>query len=587
MKCFKELNLLKTIRLLFILCLLVPVAGCARQGSTLRGPKNVSPTVVAEPQFDETDLECSYFYFLWGRYAELTGRFNEALEAYEKALICDPSADYVARKIPVLLLRLDRDQEARDQLQKYVQEHPDASGARMLLAKILIKRQDYDAAVEQYRIIHRQHPDETRSLLLLAELYLARGQYDSARKVLLQVLVLADDTYPAHVLLARIYAQEKEVGDAVRHYKKALAINWSSELELETGDLYLQNKKYAEAEALFKKILAREENNEEAGLALVQVYLLQKNEAAALDELKRLKKQSDNPGRIELAIARVYAQNKQYGKAADILQDLVKRKDLPQTRYLLGIIYFQLKEYEKALTQLQHISRDAEEYEDSVFLQIRLLRLLKRPEDAVRVLEKALAGREVRNLDLYILLATLYQVQGNEVLGEGVYERALALHPANGELLYEYGLFLEQAGKQEQAVAMMQKVLALEPENAAALNYIGYTWADKGENLDQALKYIKRAVELKPDNGYIRDSLGWVYFQLGHLDKARQELEKAVTLSSGDPAIQEHLGDVYLEAGKPHKALQVYRRALDGYTKEQEKTEIREKIRAVEEQISR
>ncbi len=576
---------MKTIRFLFILCLLFLAAGCARQGGTFNGQQNVPPTVVAEPQVEETDLECSYFYFLWGRYAELTGRYNEALEAYEKALICDPSADYISQKLPVLLLRLDRDLEAGDQLQKYLKTHPSATGARMLLAKILIRQQDYDAAVE-YRTIHRQHPDETQSLLLLSELYLARGQYDSARKVLLQVLVLADDTYPAHVLLARIYAQEKEVGNAVRHYKEALAINWSSELELEAGELYLQNKDYTEAEALFKKILARENNNEEAGLALVQVYLLQKKEAAALGELKRLKKQSENPGRIELAIARVYAQNKQYAKAADILQDLLTREDRPQTRYLLSIIYFQLKEYEKALTQLQQISRDAEAYEDSVFLQIRLLRLLKRPEDAVRVLEEALANRDVSNLDLYILLATLYQVQGNDELGEEVYDRALALHPDNAELLYEYGLFLEQAGKQDQAIAMMQKVLALEPDNAAALNYIGYTWADLGENLDQALDYIKRAVELKPENGYIRDSLGWVHFQLGHLDKAQKELEKAVILSSDDPAIQEHLGDVYLEAGKPLKALQVYRRALDNYTEEQEKAGIREKIRAVEEQIS-
>jgi len=578
---------LKKIRLLSIFCLLLLAAGCARQGNTPVVQQNPSPSVVAEPQVEETDLECSYFYFLWGRYAELTNRFDEALEAYEKALICDPSADYIARKLPVLLLRLDRDQEAGDQLRKYLQVHPDETGARMLLAKILIRQQAYDGAVEQYKTIHRQHPDETRSLLLLAELYLARGQYDSARKVLLQVLVLADDTYPAHVLLARIYAREKEVGDAVRHYKEALAINWSSELELEAGELYLQNKEYAEAETLFKKVLAREANNEEAGLALVQVYLLQKKEAAALSELRRLKRQSDNPGRIELAIARVYAQNKQYAKAADILQDLVKREDRPQTRYLLSIIYFQLKKYEKALEQLRQISRDAEVYEDSVFLQIRLLRLLKRPEDAVRVLEEALANRDVGNLDLYILLATLYQVQGNDALGEEVYDRALALHPDNAELLYEYGLFLEQAGKQDQAIAMMQKVLALEPDNAAALNYIGYTWADQGENLDQALEYIKRAVELKPENGYIRDSLGWVYFQLGHLDKAQQELEKAVALSSDDPAIQEHLGDVYLEAGRPRKALQVYRRALDNYTEEQEKTGIREKIQAVEKQLSR
>lgn len=578
--------MLKIIRLVSVLCLLL-ATGCARQGEKPVRQRNPLPTAVAEPQIEEPDLECSYFYFLWGRYAELTGRLNEALEAYEKALICDPAADYITRKLPVLLLRLDRDREAGERLRSYLEKHPDEAGARMLLAKILIRRQEYDAAVEQYLTIHRRHPDETQALLLLSELYLARGQVDSARRVLQQILDLSRDTYPAHVLLARIYAREKDVDEAMRYYQKALAINWSSDLELEAGELYLQNKEYGAAEEVFSQVLARESGNEEAGLALVQAYLLQGKEKAALSELERLKNQSENPGRIELAIARVYARSKQYKKAAEILEDLLIRESRPQARYLLGIIYFQLKQYEDALNQLQQISPVAEEYEEGVFLQIRLLRILDRTDDAIRVLEQALSGREVRNVDLYVLLATLYQTQDQEPLAEEVYARALEKYPDNVELLYEYGMYLEQTGRQDQAIAIMEKVLVLKPDHAAALNFIGYSWADRGEHLDKALEYIRRAVELKPKNGYIRDSLGWVYYRLGELDKAQQELEKAVTLSADDPAIQEHLGDVYLESGQLSKALKIYRKALSNYTEEQEKAGVREKIRSVEEQKAR
>ena len=105
-----------------------------------------------------------------------------------------------------------------------------------------------------------------------------------------------------------------------------------------------------------------------------------------------------------------------------------------------------------------------------------------------------------------------------------------------------------------------------------------------GEHLDKALEYIKRAVALKPENGYIRDSLGWVYYRLGHLDLAQQELEQAIILSPDDPAIFDHLGDVYLESGQLQKALQVYRKALGHFTEEQDKARVREKIRIVEEQ---
>jgi Flp pilus assembly protein TadD len=133
-------------------------------------------------------------------------------------------------------------------------------------------------------------------------------------------------------------------------------------------------------------------------------------------------------------------------------------------------------------------------------------------------------------------------------------------------------------------MSVMQRVLVLQPDHAAALNYIGYTWADSSINLDQALEYIKRAAELDPENGYIRDSLGWVHYRLGNLEQARQELEKAVQLSAGDPAILDHLGDVYLEAGQFSKALLAYQRALELYTEEKDKAHMREKIHIVEKQ---
>ena len=575
---------MKTIKLFPLLFVLMMLAGCGQKGVSDPTIHDLPTPVFAEPQIEETDFECSYFYFLWGRYAELSARFEEALEAYEKALICDQTADYIARKLPILLLRLGRDDEAREQLLEYLQQHPQASGARMLLAKILIRQKSYDGAVEQYKTIHRQNPDEIQALLLLSELYLARQQYDPAREVLQQILDISGNSYPAHVLLARIYTQQKQVARARHHYQAALDLNWSLELELEIGDMYLQNKKFVEAEAQFKKLVARESNSEEASIALVHVYLVQKKEEAALRELNRLKTLSENPEQIELTIARIYAKRKQYSKAADILQGIVRQEKLPQAHYLLGIIYFQQKKYEQALAQLQQIPVSAESYEESLFLQIRLLRVLERPGDAIALLSNALKDGKVRNVDLYVLLATMYYVQGQPEQGEATFDSALSKYPDNDSLLYEYGLFLEQIGKHQRALSVMEKVLTLQPEHAAALNYVGYTWADSRKHLDKALEYIKRAVELEPENGYIRDSLGWVYYRLGHLDLAQQELEKANTLSPDDPAILDHLGDVYLESGQLQKALQVYRKALGYYTEEQEKARVSKKIRIVEEQ---
>jgi len=570
------------VKLLLFLSLfsLLLSTGCAHRPEDLE--KAPSPLErVGEVQNHDVDHDCSYFYFLWGRYAEITNQLDAALEAYEKAAICDPGSGYISRKIPVMLLRLGRLKEAATHIQAFLTQHPDAPGIRMLLAKLYIKNQDDAGAEKQYRLVHQRHPEEVQALLLLAQLYLRRENIDAARTVLQEVLTVSADDYPAQVLLARIFAREQNIAEAKRYYEKSLVVNWSADLALEAGELYLRNKRYVDAEAQYKQILSREGQNEDAGLGLVQVYLDQGKKTAALGELRRLKEQTTHPARIELAMARLYAQERQYGKAADILEKFLKEDDRPRVRYLLGLIYFQWKKYPQALEHLQQIPQDGEQFEDSVFLQVRLLRLLHRPEEAILVLEEAVTARTVDNLDLYILLATLDQEQGREDRGRQVYVHALALHPDDPELLYEFGLFLEQAGRRSEAMEVMGKVLVLEPDNASALNFIGYAWAENGEHLEQALKYVSRAVALKPENGSIRDSLGWVYFRLGDLDKAQRELKRALVQTDSDPAVLEHLGDVYVQGGQVSPALKVYRKALRKYTKESDKAEVREKIQAI------
>ena len=575
---------MKIRRSVFFLVFFSLVGGCA-QVKAPQTPSSAPTIAVSEFALDETDPECSYFYFLWGRYAELTSHFNEALEAYEKALICDQQADYIARKLPFILLRLNRAGEAVTRLREYLVKHPRDDGARILLAKILVHRKAFDAAIEEYQTIHRQKPEETRSLLLLSELYLSRRQLKAAGDALRQALAVSPDNYPAHVLLARIFVEKKQTGKALAFYHKALALNWSAELAMEMGELYLQKKRFAGAEAVYKKIIRRQPDNEEAGIALVHTYLLQKKEKKALAELGRLKTISSNPERMELSIARIYARRKQYGKAAGILREILLRENLPKAHYLLGIISFQLKNYKDALFQLQQIPDSAGEYEDSLFLRVRLLRVLKRTDDAVAVLEQALVrDKEIRNPDLYVLLATLYQERGESALGEKTFDRALAIYPKNDSLLYEYGLFLDQTGKQQQAMKVMRKVITLAPKHAAALNYVGYTWADHKEHLVKALEYITRAVKLKPKNGYIRDSLGWVYYRLGRFEQAQKELLQAARLSADDPSILDHLGDVYLELGRQDKAVQSYRKALKKYTEDQDRARVQKKIQIIEKQ---
>jgi len=561
------------------------VSGCARYEKTGVG----QDSVIANPPGleDDADYGCSYFYFLWGRHAELAANFSEALEAYEKALICDPAADHVVRKIPLLLLRLDRVEESVARLEEYLETHPGESGPRMLLAKVFIRQGKFQEAAAQYRKVHALTPDDSTPLLLLSELYLAEAKPDLARDTLVEVLQIDQQSYPAHVLLARLRVSERAYDHALDHYRQALDINWSAELQLEIAETLLRQKKFGKAIQLYRDVLDRDELNEQARIALVHVYLLQNKENKALAELNRLKTISSRPGRVDVTIARLYARRKEYGKAIAILENVLKNDDTGEARYLLAILHYQTGQYEACLQDLQEISRDAEEYEDGIFLQVRALRELKRDAQAIALLESAIAREKGRNPDMYVLLASLYQLQDQEELGRKTFVRALKAYPEDDDLLYEYGLFLDYRGEQRQALDVMQQVIKLQPEHAAALNYVGYTWADKKIQLDKALTYIKRAVELKPENGYIRDSLGWVYYRLGKLKKAIKTLEEAVKLSPDDPSILDHLADVYLESGRTTAALATYRKALELFKEDKDRRRVAEKIGILEQQENR
>jgi Flp pilus assembly protein TadD len=104
--------------------------------------------------------------------------------------------------------------------------------------------------------------------------------------------------------------------------------------------------------------------------------------------------------------------------------------------------------------------------------------------------------------------------------------------------------------------------LELKPDQPLVLNYLGYSWIDRGENLQRGLQMIQKAVELRPEDGYIVDSLGWAHYRLGDYPSAVQYLEKAIELVPEDPTINDHLGDAYWQSGRPFEARYQWRRAL-------------------------
>ncbi len=146
-------------------------------------------------------------------------------------------------------------------------------------------------------------------------------------------------------------------------------------------------------------------------------------------------------------------------------------------------------------------------------------------------------------------------------------ERELALlverFPANRQLRFARAAAFERQGRIDEATAIFLELLAESPDDAASANYVGYMWADRGERLEEALRLIRRAVELEPDNPAYQDSLGWVHFRLGNLDEAERWLRLAADGAPGDATVLAHLGEVVAALGRAGEARRILQQALD------------------------
>ena len=130
-------------------------------------------------------------------------------------------------------------------------------------------------------------------------------------------------------------------------------------------------------------------------------------------------------------------------------------------------------------------------------------------------------------------------------------------------ILFSRGMSYEQIGDLKKSEDDLMAALEFQPDNPYLLNYLGYSWVDQGKKLEESLKMIERAVALKPEDGYIVDSLGWAYFKLGRFEDSVIEMEKAVELVPFDPIINDHLGDAYWKVGRKNEARFQWARAIN------------------------
>jgi tetratricopeptide (TPR) repeat protein len=181
-----------------------------------------------------------------------------------------------------------------------------------------------------------------------------------------------------------------------------------------------------------------------------------------------------------------------------------------------------------------------------------------RSEEAIKILREVVAA-DPKDLEAIMALGNIQRGRKKFADCGDTYSKGVAVLPsgndkANSVWYYYRGICEERSKQWPKAEADMRKALELQPDQPHVLNYLGYSWIDQGVNLDEGMKMIKRAVEQRPDDGYIVDSLGWAYYRIGNYEEAVKNLERAIDLKPEDPTINDHLGDAYWRVGRTLEA---------------------------------
>ena len=255
--------------------------------------------------------------------------------------------------------------------------------------------------------------------------------------------------------------------------------------------------------------------------------------------------------------------------------------DLVEARLLIASILAEDKQFDLAIAAYAAIPDSAPEALDAMIGRADALQQSERAEDAIIVLRQAIA-RFPRAVDAHTALGdTLRRDQKFAEAGEA-YDGAIALigtpEQRHWPLFYQRGIAFERSKQWTRAEEDFRKALELEPDQPLVLNYLGYSWVEMGAHLEEAQAMIEKAVEQRPDDGYIVDSLGWVLYRIGNFEGAVEHLEKAVELLPVDPVINDHFGDALWMVGRHNEAVFQWKRAMSFEPEEKDAERIRRKL---------
>jgi tetratricopeptide (TPR) repeat protein len=488
---------------------------------------------------------------------------------------------------------------ARDALEAVRKRDPNDAQTFLTLGRIYLDQNQPDKAAQVFQELVNNVPQQRMAYALLVESLMRAGKQPEAEKALQEILTFDPSSLEARLNLADLLSRggnSKVVLETLRGAPEE--VRDDPRLQRQLAWALYQNGDLDEAVALVDRLAGKDPDSSALVLLRGLIVAAQGRHDEAIALLSKVREAQPKDEGIALSLSRVMQRAGRRDEAAAVLTGLAetlekdgKTKEGQEVRLEAAQVYFEAKQWDKVGEALRPLltAADPAVRGQAVLVQADAFSQAKRYDEALELLGRekespAVASRRAEVLSragrtdeagrAFAALtgggdaSALAAAQGYQRLDRypesiPILEKLAAAHPDQAITGFLLGAAYERTGQRDQAIAQFRRVIELEPDFHAALNYLGYTFAEAGTNLDEAVTLVSRAVALDPDNGAYVDSLGWTYYRLGRPEQARGYLERAARLEPEDATLLEHLGDVYVALGQTERARQAYQRALE------------------------
>jgi tetratricopeptide (TPR) repeat protein len=499
---------------------------------------------------------------------------NKSIEQYK--IITEKDKNDLESRVILgrLYLAAHNSVEAEKIYKSVLEAEPDNEEALTGLASVYSGLGDTKGAIEMLRRASEKNPN-VRSLGALASFYEQTNDYAAAAETLKRMIPLAPDNNRIKRALAQDLLYSDKIDESLALYKEIAAEDpRDPSVQLNLSRIYRQKGDFDKSRAALVK--AKEIDPANLDVKYEEVNLLDsegKNDAAIVVLKGIIADKNTDPsakGKLTERLGILYRASGKYPEAVAAFRELGETDPEQASHAAVQVIetYRAEKKLPEARKEMEAALKKYPKDRSVMLENASLLAEQGKTTEAVAVFRNLMGPTPDR--DLLLAIAQVYEKAKKYPEEQKVLDEAEAASKSKQEkqgVLFARGAMYERMKNFDAAEAEFRKVLTNDPDNAGALNYLGYMLADRDVRLDEALKMIQRALELEPGNGAYLDSLGWVYFRQNQLQLAEDQLRKALEKIGTDPTVHDHLGDVYAKAGKTRDAITQWQTSLKEWEK--------------------